>query len=212
MEKITIKFPSYLDSIEVEISLPRDKNIAVLLSGGADSSLLFWLLCKENLQRNLNNNIIPFTIDRSNGAVLHSNRIIQYLRSIFEIHIPDPIIVGNSGLHNSQHVWSGVLDIKRNFKINELFIAGTQNPPSGAVDGEYPLRKPLSKNFFLYKVPFYDCDKRHIMFLYQHYNLLGLFDITHSCGNLSNGKCLECFSCNERSWGIFELYKIQNEK
>lgn len=209
MDTIIVDFPEHIACPPIKINLPSNKKIAVMLSGGADSTFLFWLLYKENLKRNLSNEILPFCIDRPNGSIIHSKNVIDFLRRYFEKDIPYPITVGNSALHHSKQVWSGIEDVKHKFKINEIYIGGTQNPPIGMIEGEYPNRNDPGKHRYD-KVPFFHCDKRHITYLYLANNLLDLFDITHSCGSFVYGKCGECFSCNERQWGLRELPKFKN--
>jgi PP-loop superfamily ATP-utilizing enzyme len=211
MHEVTINFPILFNtSEEIKFFIPQNQNIGVMISGGADSTLLFWLLLNENKNKNLNCNIIPFYVNRPNGAKEHSFRITNFLKNFLNVDILDPTAVGDSTLHHSKHIYSGLVDVKEKYNIDTIFVGGTQNPPAGAVGGDYPYR-PSSSNYERFDLnPFLNCDKRHIIYLYIKYNLLELLDITHSCGNWQHGKCLNCFSCFERAWALSEVSKILN--
>jgi hypothetical protein len=211
-EVIIHSLPLFNYCEEIKFFIPKNQNIGVMISGGADSTLLFWLLLNENKNENLKCNIIPFCVDRLNGSKEHSYRVVNFLKKYLNIDIPDPIIVGNPDVHHSKQVYSGLLDIKNKYNIDTIYVGGTQNPPHGSVKGPYPYR-PTSSDYNRFDLnPFLYCDKRHIIYLYIKYNLLELLDITHSCGVWNHGKCLACFSCSERFWALSEVSKILNEQ
>jgi hypothetical protein len=207
MHNLQIDFSdSFKNRKIVNFEIPSNQIIGIMLSGGADSALLYWLLLRENINNHLGNVIIPFCVDRQNGAVYHSTKVIRYLEQYFQISIPELIVVGDPDTHHSKHIHSGLVDIKKIYGINTVYVGGTQNPPMGSVNGEYPLRSLNHRRFDIN--PFLHCDKSHIIFLYLRYKLLGLLDITHSCGSLKDGKCMKCFSCNERAWAISQVMKL----
>lgn len=207
MHTCVINFPDSFENCKnVNIKMPSNQSIGVMISGGADSSLLYWFLLRENIYNHLGNKIIPFCVDRPNGSINHSARVIKYLEKHFQINLPELTIVGDATLHHSRHIHSGLADIKNIYGIDTVYVGGTQNPPAGLLSGEYPFRSINHKRFDIN--PFLHCDKRHIIFLYIQFKLLELLDITHSCGSWKEGKCLDCFSCNERAWAISEVMKF----
>jgi tRNA(Ile)-lysidine synthase TilS/MesJ len=54
---------------QVDIKLPEGKQrIGVMLSGGADSAVLLYLLCLERKMDRSTQELIPFTVARPDGA------------------------------------------------------------------------------------------------------------------------------------------------
>jgi len=91
------------DKREIEVSLPSDKKrIGVMLSGGADSAILLYILALEKKMSNSDHELIPFTVARPDGAWDYVKPIVDKINEILDVNLPDPIKVGDPTLHNSQ--------------------------------------------------------------------------------------------------------------
>ena len=68
-----------------------DKRYGIMLSGGLDSAVLFYLLIRSNPTINLQ----PFTIAKTDGAALYADPVIDHMNSKFGLSIPPTILVGD---------------------------------------------------------------------------------------------------------------------
>lgn len=216
---------------ELEIDI-HDGPIGMMMSGGADSSILFYILSKYapgpihvfSCGNGMTNNQEPI------GAL----KVINY--TVGKLHRKDIYFrchwVDNKKAHNmifaDHHKQSG---------INIMYAGFTRPPPEGAItefdndgiiaigdvyDGSiYP--KYLSENdsdtviklfgsmftapgLKLY-TPFAHTNKQGIAKLYKELYVEELYLITRSCENLTltEGHCGTCWWCKERLWAFGRL-------
>jgi 7-cyano-7-deazaguanine synthase in queuosine biosynthesis len=188
----------------MDIKTDNDKKYGILLSGGIDSAVLLYLLIKSNPTVNIQ----PFTIDKTDGAGLYANPIIDHFNQKFELAIPHTIFVGNPTVHHREQSKTAVVDIFTNYSdIDLLFIGINQNPPSLANDEHAPNRdrkSPHPKIIF----PFVDLYKDAVLqFMYDN-NQQDLLTLTHTCTEQSHGRCKKCWQCRERMWAFKQLDRI----
>jgi hypothetical protein len=178
---------------ERKLNPPANSNPGIMLSGGSDSSLLLWLLTYKNIK------VTPYTVDRKNGSLHNSYKIVDWINNYFNLTIPYPIVVGDPTLSHGQQVKSGHDEVLLSKQATHLYLGTTQNPPI-ELPGNPPFRQIKIQNPKLL-TPFLSLNKRDIYDLYKLYNILDLFEITQSCERYTDKHCGECFSCNERKWG-----------
>lgn len=197
---------------QVEISLPeKPSKIGVMVSGGADSALLLYLLCKENHEvHNNKHQIIPFTVPKSDGAVQYGPRVIKYINDSYGYNLPHTIFVGDGELSHKNQVFSGIIGAVNNPKqIDLLYLGENQNPPPQfKIKGMYPNRIQQIEFDFV-KHPFIKLYKNHIMSMYFSLGLQDLLKITHTCTANPRGVCGECFACDERAWGLSMINQVE---
>jgi len=224
-QNIIIDFPKHV------------KKIGMKLSGGLDSSLMLYMVCKYIQDENIDATIIPITIEK-HKVKFHfkfSELVINYCKEKF----PNVVFgkhqkenqYSNSGHNSTQHIYVKKL-IKEKI-IDCHFFGGTANPPESVVfknpeglildpppdrifTGELIAQTLEINNYFYYR-PFINIDKKGIYELYKKFDLMdSLFLLTRSCENESIKKtnnytthCKnDCWDCFERKWG-FE--KINNK-
>ena len=205
--------------------VPTDGTIGVVVSGGFDSTLLFFMLygiCLERGQK-----IVPFTVPKNDGALTYATRMLEWIARCYEIKQPATIVVNNKGVDWSKDDYQGD-EVARQLidgikEIMDLGLAGyvytgvNEYPPNYETLCSYHVPGPrnLSRDSdFIYKgrpvsdiirQPFADLTKTDLI---NFANELGILDevmeISHSCVELIRGRCGECFWCKEREWGFAE--------
>ena len=186
----------------MRINTTTTDEYGILLSGGLDSAVLLYLLIKSNPNINLQ----PFTIDKTDGAALYADPIIDHINCKFGTTIPHTILVGDPTVHHRQQSTTAVREILTKHDIDYLFIGINQNPPDlsllpGAPDRD--TKSPHPKIIF----PFVDMYKDQILSLLYEHNQEDLIDLTHSCTEQQIGRCNSCWQCTERAWAFKQFDK-----
>lgn len=179
-----------------------DKNLryGIMLSGGLDSAVLLALILLENKDINVQ----PFTIPKTDGAILYADPVIEHINSKFGTAIPNTIKVGDPTVHHRQQSKTAVKEIFEQHSIDKLLIAINQNPDElNSLPGA-PKRDTRSDNPRIL-FPFVDLLKTDIVKLAVENNLTDLFNVTHSCTEQQIGRCGICWQCTERSWTFNKL-------
>ena len=195
---------------QIVIELPEQhKRIGVMLSGGADSAILLYLLALERKMSNTDHELIPLTVPRGDGAWDYVSPIVEMINNILKISLPMPIMVGDPTLHHSQQTRSGERDARDNHNIQHIFYGSQAHPPV-PMPGEYPARPPQihftnNAGIVTTTCPFALLDKRHTIELFEIFQVWPLAAITHSCTHQTKGRCGACYNCVERKWALDEL-------
>ena len=131
---------------QVDIKLPEGKQrIGVMLSGGADSAVLLYLLCLERKMDRSTQELIPFTVARPDGAWDYVLPIVEWVRNRLELtaeQLPDPVQVGDATLHHSQQGRPGEYEARSKYGIEHIFYGSQAHPDRKLIvlPGEYPNR------------------------------------------------------------------------
>lgn len=204
------------DRRTVKFTVPENRRIAFLLSGGADSAVLLMLVCLELLRNNRSperelNHILTIP-KKSDGAELHSFRIVNWINERLKISLNQPIICGPSDLdktHHSEVISESVIFFKDHFNLNYTFFADQQAVPyASIVGGLYPAR--ITKNEYPdhFNFPFLHLTKVHTLDLHFQLGTEALLELSHSCTERRTGRCNQCYHCCERKWAFEILQRI----
>jgi 7-cyano-7-deazaguanine synthase in queuosine biosynthesis len=189
------------DLRELKIELPVTKSkIAIFVSGGLDSALLYYLLCLENKAMNDLHEIVPLTIHRKEGSKNFAKLVVAHVDAEMTRKYVDPLIVGNNQLPEPEQVKSGVQEARK-LGFNRAYTGLIEQLPQHMVNWQ-PI--PYSENEF-FKAPLKNLNKSHIVDLCVKFNQESLFYITHSCSTWEMSRCNSCNGCNERQWGFEQL-------
>lgn len=192
------------DKRQIEIKFHEGKKrIGVMLSGGADSAILLYLLALERKIAGSDQELIPFTVARPDGAWNYVKPIVDKINQMLGATIPDPIQVGDPSLHHSQQGRSGELEARTKYRIDHFYYGSQQHPPV-PMPGEYP-KRPEQVELPGTTIPFALVDKRHTLGLYEVFQAWPLIELTHSCTAQTEGRCGECYNCKEREWALSQL-------
>jgi hypothetical protein len=185
----------------------------IMLSGGLDSAVLFYLILADAKSKNIELNIQPFTIPKTDGSYLYVEDILNYFGDQFNILIPDTIHVGDPSAHHTLQSKTAVIEIlEKHPHIDCLYFATNQNPThsfdySKYPPGCFPNRVKGSTDPKI-QMPFIDMYKDEILkFVFDNSQEELLF-LTHTCTEQKTGRCGQCFQCNERQWAFDQLGKI----
>ena len=191
--------------------------LGISCSGGADSSLLLYILMKY-----ATGPIHVFTcvLDSKNRSTVKS--AANVLSNIIDL-------TGNYNVYHHFHFVKEGKRIEELFKqqmqfvehktVDWLYTAITQNPPfevqrtfkepSRENHERHPLvQRPVYMQDQPIYMPFTNIDKQTIAKMYMELNLMvSLFPVTRSCESLTltTGHCGECWWCEERLWGFNRL-------
>jgi hypothetical protein len=184
----------------MKFNLDQRLRYGIMLSGGLDSAILLGLLVLENK----NINIQPFTIPKTDGAILYADPVVEFTNTKFQTTIPKTIAVGDPTVHHRSQSKTAVKEIFEKHKIDILFIAINKNPEElNSLPGA-PRRDTRSDNPRII-FPFVDLIKTDIVKLAIENDLSDLFNVTHSCTEQQIGRCSLCWQCTERSWTFKKL-------
>lgn len=175
--------------------------IGVLVSGGADSAILYYLMVKVNLEKNLNCEIIPYTKIRPEDNTNYATSVVNYVQDKFNIKRTGPNIVGNDNDPPSWPIKSAIDDALK--ESNILYLAIISSRPEHSI-GFWP--RPRFVPTLEKRYPMLYLEKSHVIDLYIKFNVLDLLKLTNSCRMPNLDKpCGYCNGCKERAWGLKEM-------
>lgn len=215
--------------IPKNVFLNKNNTLGIWLSGGADSSLLCYLLAKHIKENNLENKLQPVTVLKREGDTAHID-VLNFVKQ--KLNCEDiflDIIVHET---NNKQEYNDSFSNVRNSHImkgmyNFIYSGINQSPDIEAYSDGWKMTpevqnirgsmitklKVLSGVIELDGVeyefgdirPFVNLDKKKIADLYKEHDLLdSLFPLTNSCGGHSpaNTHCEKCWNCRERLWAF----------
>ena len=214
-----------INNLDIDI---HDGPIGISLSGGADSSLLFYILMKY-----ASGPIHVFSCGNGNTNYhepTSAMRVINYcVRKInqkniyFHSHLVEEKNIANMfskeliDAHAIRILYSGftrpppkgaIIDYDTNGSIAVGGVDhGTVLPNYWTNDNNELIQKifglPVGDKHPLY-TPFINVNKQELAKIYSHLELGELYSITRSCESLSltTGHCGSCWWCKERVWGF----------
>jgi 7-cyano-7-deazaguanine synthase in queuosine biosynthesis len=186
----------------MQVEIPTDcQRINVLFSGGADSSLLAYLLIKQNPDTPIVLHFMKHRLDFQSPYMInchawleqHFNKKIQlnWWGKVFIRQAVEMILIDFPG-----YVYSGCNKVPENVFIPTVLIPNDTPPVRGPAYNEF------------HKRPFIEILKPELYKIYKEENILELFNLTFSCGAPKKDKnekhipCGGCFFCMERQWAI----------
>ena len=119
-----------------------NNRVGFLISGGFDSGLLLYASCLICKQNDIIPNFVILTVPRYDDSVVHSNRIVSWINSSFDLSL-HPMVVGNPDLHHSQQVLSGLQEAHKKNLADLFLLADTANPPT-LPNGPIRNRSPIT--------------------------------------------------------------------
>lgn len=212
------------------MNLKIPNKVVLLLSGGLDSAILLYCICKYYPQT-----IIVTATGRNVFAPTDAKKAKDIL-SFMKKEFPENNIIKSyqydydktnkewlekakdwkNTRFSSQSSLSKHLQqvyelekIKLEMQIHDFMNGTTANPPF-QINSEEPARAGKNlpeiiesgKNVKMY-LPWANKDKKYIANIYREENLMqSLFKLTRSCTHPKLDECGQCFWCKERRWGF----------
>lgn len=196
------------------IHLPSEKGkkLLVAVSGGADSAILLYLMCKLNRDFDLQHTIQPLTVNKVDGAKIHSAAVISWIEKKLSVKLPSPIVGGNQNLPHDKIVNTFIRSMMATGMFDYVYIGENRIPPipfpfglTNDFPGLAPERKDNPSQELGVFLPFNDLYKTHTIGLYFELDCLELLEFTHTCTEQTVGRCGKCWQCGERDWAFREL-------
>ena len=190
---------------------PEGMNIGLALSGGADSSLLLYLLAKMVKDRSLSSDIICMHgIDTNMQiAAQPAEQIVEYVRNKFKdvniiletfSYALDPKNENKDDYHKPYYN-----EYKKLYNIPKIVRAMTQGMPDSArpiVTNDITPEQLIEYSKDDITVPFGAVDKKWVKLQYRYHGIMDLANMTVSCIADQTSPCRECWWCKERFWAF----------
>lgn len=185
--------------------------VGVMLSGGPDSAILYYLLAKENIQREMDNQfhedidqyqIVPMCAPKKDGADHYAELINKEVYRLLGRAAPPILYVGNPWQRHDVIVTNAIVNALHYNVVSRVFVADNITPPA-----KFPGLEPrrVRSNHEEVIQPFFDLTKDRILDLFYINGVSDLLKITHTCTEQPKGRCGQCWQCHERAWGFEQL-------
>lgn len=185
--------------------------LAILYSGGADSTLLYYLVITHVLKHKRSPAVDLLLIDRYNKPLdkaihLYNNikeKISDTISSLKVITLPNNI-------PGHLQVLTLADQIKNDY--DKILWAVNQYPDDVSIRprSEYTVPFEKFRNHDKLKLPFIDYKKTDIIDTFMKLGINDILEQTHSCGEPVDQPCGECFNCRERRWA-YEMLGLKPE-
>ncbi len=182
------------------------KRLAVLYSGGADSTLLYYLTASSIIKNQTDHSLDLLIVDRYNKPLEKATEIFYHVKqhlgdsftSLKFIQLPEDI--------------PGNLQVLKCVELESInydaILWGVNQYPA-----DISIRPMASHtvNFSSYtnhpklKLPFANYSKADIISTFIELELEDILHNTHSCGQPVDIPCGKCFNCRERTWAYRKL-------
>lgn len=193
------------DGSEFKLRFPLlRRRIAVLVSGGLDSAVLYYIVKYLVIQDN-RYEVTPYTLERNDGSKNHAQLIIDYVHDILECDRRNTTYIPISSTDNDTQVVEGISRVSKE-PINLLYMGYIKTLPEHTLHGVPPPYVPVDNENF--KSPLKDLTKAHVVDLAIKLGIEKIFELTHSCVYDIDGRCNNCNRCNERAWAFQQLSLI----
>jgi 7-cyano-7-deazaguanine synthase in queuosine biosynthesis len=185
----------------VTVKLTLHRRIGVLVSGGLDSALLYYLIRKLTLSDD-RYSVIPYTIIRNDGSSRYAQPVIDYVHESLGIEQQYATKLDIDEIDSELQVAAGMREL-RNTDRNLIYIGIIQTLEEHALHNVPKPYVPINSEMFNH--PLKDLTKAHVVQLIIQLGLEKLFSLTHSCVYDIDIPCGVCNRCNERAWAFTQL-------
>lgn len=195
-------------NVDLYVDYPR---LAVLYSGGADSTLLYYLVIANLLKSNQHKTLDLLIVDRHNKPIDRAVNLYNTVKEQIGDNISTlKIITVPESTPNNMQVLRMVEQVQDNY---DCILWGVNQYPD---DISIRPRSEFTVDFSKYadhpklKLPFANSKKTDIIDTFIKLGLEHILNNTHSCGNPGPVPCGECFNCRERTWAYKQLGLVPN--
>jgi len=184
----------------------NSKRIAVLYSGGADSTLLYYLVARSIKQIGSTQTLDLIIVDRFNNPIIKAAKLYETVRHLVRDYSSSlKIISVPSDTPNHLQVIKTIEQIQDNYDV--ILWGVNQYPADTSIRPQldYTVNFSAYKDHPKLKLPFADYSKVDIIRTFIELGLEDILHNTHSCGRPEQTPCGLCFNCRERAWAFDQL-------
>ena len=170
--------------------------IALLFSGGVESTLLYYLLGTESASKSLS----LYVVDRHNQPLSKAHTVFEMVRSIINDNTTELKQLHLIEIANQRQVPFASRMLEQKY---EAVVWGINQYPD-----DTSIRPQHQFDFVergKMKLPLANLQKDAIIKLYYEIGIQHILAHTHSCGSDQDHPCGECFNCRERAWAYQRL-------
>jgi|14_taG_2_1085336.scaffolds.fasta_scaffold00077_2 7-cyano-7-deazaguanine synthase in queuosine biosynthesis len=191
---------------------PTLEKVGLKISGGADSSLIAYILGLLKSQGLIKSQIITMTNEHHDRPyqIDYTNKILNYITqktgSVFEYRCS---VFSPSAEEYNMNSSAIVQKTKNSLMFGKHYMGITANPPIETGIKQEDLERTHDRNKLVYTdtkiTPWINYDKKDIANIYKQLDIMELFSMTRSCENKTfdfTKHCGECWWCIERKWGF----------
>lgn len=193
---------SLFDDTTFKLRLPLlRRNIGVLVSGGLDSALLYYMAKSLEIQ-DARYKVIPYTLNRDDGSKNHAQLVIDYVHDKLKIDRLSTIHIPILQTDSNAQVTEGISKLLKE-KLSLVYVGIITTLPNHAMHGVGSPYFPV--DYELVNYPLKHLTKDHVVDMIIKLGIDELFELTHSCVYDIAGRCNKCNRCNERAWAFNQL-------
>lgn len=192
----------------IDLTVPKGiDEIAVFVSGGMDSAILFYALSVINPGVKIKTFCVPRSAD---DAKTHSYNVHDKVYKMLGYPGSAPELIGEHDEVNSVKPTQQLVESKR-FKliydgVNHQIPLGFDFPEFAGMEDQHSRgARPWRVESDVVRTPFLHLYKYHIIDLFYKLQAEELIKPTHSCTSNTVGRCGKCMWCKEREWGFNQL-------
>jgi hypothetical protein len=185
----------------LNIELPQTDRIGVMVSGGIDSTIIYYLLQYLKKKENTNHYIRPLMVPRHEGSTLYAKPMVNHVHQLLGLPESYPTVVGTDEVPEPKQVESGVVAALKYLKIDTVYIGAIYIRPEHLMDWDRPITIETNE----IKFPLLHLEKSHVIDLYYKLGIEHILQYTHSCIKNEEVHCGICHGCIERFWGFDQL-------
>lgn len=182
------------------------RRVAVLYSGGADSTLLYYLVATHLLNEGKDTQLDLLIVDRHNKPIERAVNLYNTVKEkINDRYSQLKIITVPDDTPGHLQVIKTVEQEQDNY---DAILWGVNQYPD---DETIRPQRAFTVDFDSYinhpklKLPFANLKKSDIIEMFIQLGIEDILHNTHSCGRPGPEPCGECFNCRERIWAFDQL-------
>jgi hypothetical protein len=192
--------------INLDLSSYPDR-LAVLYSGGADSTLLYYLTVSGIMQDYPNKTLDLIMVDRYNNPILRATQLYNRIRTGIKDTVSELKVISlPADTPGNLQVLRAVEMVKDNY---DTILWGVNKYPDDASirprNSSYQVDFGKFTNQSKLKLPFAEFNKADIISAFFNLGITDILYATHSCGEPLGTPCGKCFNCRERIWAFQQL-------
>ena len=179
-------------------------DIALLFSGGVESTLLLYLISTEIVRRYPNKYLTLYLLDRYNKPIEKAHIVVNMVFNKTKLPVPLKMLPIPKVLQHQEILLASKI-VRSHHSI--VVCGFNKYPDDNSIRPKHLAN--INEDTKL-KFPFAHVGKNVII---QEFFNLGISDIlpfTHSCGLDFDTPCGECFNCRERIWAYNAIKKPVN--